>query len=176
MARFSRKNKLSGLARSEGWRIALALTVLTATLLGAWMAWQPQRSHEQSEQALALLEQRELSQAFAAADRAETIDPLSSEPLYTKSTIENAAGRPEASLRLLEQATRENPQDPETWLRLADFQLHRLEQPTAALMSLDAALFLDPRSRAARNFFFEARAAQRIQRTARRNRRAGRAG
>ena len=53
------------------------------------------------------------------------------------------------------------PGDPQTWLRLASFQLGTLEQPRQALRTVAGVLYLDPFSKAGRDLYLEARAASR---------------
>jgi hypothetical protein len=154
----SRRERMTLLVRRDGWRLALALAVLVATMISAWAAWQPQRSDAASERALSLVEARLLPEALAEARAAREIDPLASKPLFVEATVEDAAGRPREAQRLLEQAVKENPADPQTWLRLGDYQLHTLRRPREALETLRGALFLDPRGRTARAYFLEARA------------------
>ena len=48
------------------------------------------------------------------------------------------------------------PSNPETWLRLADFELNALNRPSAAVRHLSAALYLDPRSTTALQSFLDA--------------------
>ena len=154
----SRRERMTLLARRDGWRLVLALGVLVATMISMWAAWQPQRSDAASERALTLVEARLLPEALAEARSAREIDPLASKPLFVEATVEDAAGRPREALRLLERAIKENPADPQAWLRLGDYQLHTLGRPREALETLRGALFLDPRGRTARTYFLEARA------------------
>ncbi len=53
------------------------------------------------------------------------------------------------------------PGDPETWYRLAAFQLGTLDEPDEAAQTIRGALYLDPHSLSARQLFLEARASQR---------------
>lgn len=154
----TRRERMTLLLRRDGWRLVLALAVLVTTMIFAWTAWQPQRSDAASERALSLVEARLLPEARAEARAAREINPLASKPLFVEATVEDAAGRPREAQRLLEQAVRENPADPQAWLRLGDYQLHTLRRPREALETLRGALFLDPRGRTARAYFLEARA------------------
>ncbi|HEV3379348.1 MAG TPA: hypothetical protein VG126_18890, partial [Thermoleophilaceae bacterium] len=61
----------------------------------------------------------------------------------------------------LEQAVLKFPGDPETWYRLAAFQLGTLDEPAKAAQTVRGALYLDPHSQAARQLFLEARASAR---------------
>lgn len=98
-----------------------------------------------------------MPEAAATAERASQIDPLSTKPLFTRATVADASGNPEQAERLLQQAVREQPADPRTWLRLGDFQLHVRNRPEVALETLSGAIYLDPQSRAARSYWLEAR-------------------
>ena len=69
-----------------------------------------------------------------------------------------AAGREGVARRILERTVREFPGDPQTWLHLAEFELHHGE-PLRALEVVRGALYLDPFSKAARRVREEARAA-----------------
>ena len=53
------------------------------------------------------------------------------------------------------------PGDPETWYRLAAFQLGTLDEPAEAAETIRGALYLDPHSLSARQLFLEARASER---------------
>jgi cytochrome c-type biogenesis protein CcmH/NrfG len=46
----------------------------------------------------------------------------------------------------LEEAVRLQPANPETWQRLAEFELDILDRPQVALTAIRPALYLDPRS------------------------------
>ena len=50
------------------------------------------------------------------------------------------------------------PGDPQTWLRLASFQLGTLDRPEDALETVRGVLFLDPLSRPGGQLFLAARA------------------
>jgi predicted TPR repeat methyltransferase len=72
-------------------------------------------------------------------------------------SVEAAAGNKKAALGTLEEAALEFPGDPQTWLRLAGFQLSSLDQPDKALATLGAALYLDPHSKVGQALFLQAR-------------------
>jgi hypothetical protein len=55
------------------------------------------------------------------------------------------------------------PGDPQTWYRLAAFELGTRDEPEQALRTIQGALYLDPHSPAARQLFLNARARQREQ-------------
>ena len=59
---------------------------------------------------------------------------------------------------MLVRAVRRQPSNPDTWLRLADFEVSR--DPKAALRAVGAALYLDPRSPEGQRLFLQAARAQ----------------
>lgn len=125
--------------------IAAAAIVITA-LLSAWAVWQPQRSAAAVERTITLSDGGKQAEAIAQANHARDIDPYSAEPLYAKATALTGAGRPIEAYRVLEQAVAEHPRDPDTWLRLSQFELTELDLPTRALESANAAFAIDPKS------------------------------
>ena len=129
----------------DRWRAAAAAGALAIALVVAWAAWQPLRSLNASNDGLAALERNDLAAARADAEKARRRDPLALDPLTVLAIVETRQGHKEAALRTLEREVQVQPANNETWLRLADFQLNRLNDPKAALRSLRAALYLDPR-------------------------------
>jgi predicted Zn-dependent protease len=118
---------------------------LAIAALGMWVTWQPQRSVNASNDALQAVEANRVPEARADVARARSADPLSTTPLYVGATVENAAGNTEGARRLHEVAVRRQPADPETWLRLAQFELDQ-GNGRAALRAIGPALYLNPRS------------------------------
>jgi tetratricopeptide (TPR) repeat protein len=127
-------------------RAAIAAAVLVLALVCAWMVWQPLRSDQVGQDAIASLDDGNTAAARAQAQQARDRNPLSVDPLFELSTIETAAGRKFAARGALERAVRLQPANPETWQRLAEFDLDILERPDAALTAIRPALYLDPRS------------------------------
>jgi tetratricopeptide (TPR) repeat protein len=139
-------------------RLVLAAGFLLCTLLAAWAVWQPERSNRKTDEAVELQGQGRLNDAFAAAKDAQAIDPLTPRPLLVEASIEWQGGYQRQAIATLQEAVREYPGEAKTWLRLADFQLNRLNRPHDALSTLQGALYLDPRSREVQEAFFAARA------------------
>jgi O-Antigen ligase len=148
-------------------RLLAAAGVLVAALLVAWAIWQPEAADRKTEDAFALADAGELDAAIEAAGDATEADPLSADPLLVQAAIETQAGRETAAGDTLEEAVLKFPGDPNTWLRLAAFQLGTLDNPAEAAETVRGALFLDPHSPPARNLFLEARAREREQERAR---------
>jgi tetratricopeptide (TPR) repeat protein len=137
-------------------RALVAAGAIGTALIVAWSVWQPLRSVNAQDDALAALEAQNIPKAHADALAAEDRNPLSPEPLYVLSTVEQAAGRNSKALDALEEAVHLQPSNPETWRRLAEFELYSLNRPTAALRHLSAALYLDPRSATALQSYLDA--------------------
>jgi cytochrome c-type biogenesis protein CcmH/NrfG len=77
--------------------------------------------------------------------QARDANPLSVEPLFELSVVEQKAGRNAAARGALEEAVRLQPENAKTWLRLAELELYVLERPQVALDAIRPALYLDPR-------------------------------
>jgi O-antigen ligase len=144
--------------RPSGGRIGAAVvTLLTAGLL-AWAIWQPEASDRATNDALALADERRFDQAIEKTTEARDINPLTPDPLLVRAAIDTQAGREEDAGRSLERAVIEFPGDPQTWYRLAAFQLGTLDAPEQALETLKGLLYIDPQSRSGRELFLSARA------------------
>jgi O-Antigen ligase len=130
-------------ARPSRLRGVVAGAVIIAALLAAWSEWQPQRSEEARDEALALLA-RDPHRARAAAERAISLDPLSAEALFTLANVQNVAGQTGLARATLARAARLQPSNPQTWLELGRFDLSN--SPKAALAELQAAIYLNPES------------------------------
>jgi len=117
----------------------LALTALA--LLGAWVIWQPLRSADAGQAAIAALTRGDTGAAIADARTAAARNPVSVQPLRELSAIDTAAGDPAGARAELERAISVQPQNAVTWQALGEFDLER-HQPQRALASLQVALRL----------------------------------
>lgn len=133
--------------------LALAAGVIAFALVAAWTQWQPQRSVEASEEALALLT-RSPRAALSAAQGAVDRDPLSAPALFTLAAVQRASGQPTLGRSTLQKAVRLQPSNPQTWLELGLYD--RRTQPQAARQELRAAVYLDPQSIPVQNAYVEA--------------------
>jgi O-antigen ligase len=144
-----------GPMRTDLRSVAVACAAVTAALLAAWAQWQPQRSMDASQRALALLSgnpRAAQDSAHAAADR----DPLSAQALFTLSTVQQATGQPALARATLQRAVRLQPSNPQTWLALGEYDLSsgRASGPSSAadggagsaLSEISAAIYLNPQS------------------------------
>jgi hypothetical protein len=144
-------------------RLLAASAVLLAALLTAWAIWQPLAADRQTTDALELAEDGDVDGAVAKARDAADTNPLTAEPLLVEAAISAQAGREAEAEAALEDAVLKFPGDPETWTRLAAFQLGTLGEPADAAETIRGALYLDPHSVTARQLFLEARASEREQ-------------
>jgi O-antigen ligase len=125
-------------------RIGVATAAVIAALLAAWSQWQPQRSVDASQEALALLAADHPRGALMKAQTGVSRDPLSAQALFTLSTVQQAAGESALAKATLQRAVRLQPSNPQTWLALARYDLS--SDPAAALKELQAAIYLNPES------------------------------
>ncbi|MCP9484426.1 MAG: O-antigen ligase family protein [Gaiellaceae bacterium MAG52_C11] len=84
--------------------------------------------------------------AAAAARRARMLDPLSIEPSLKLAGVETRRDRPEAARRAYAQAIRSQPENPDTWYALGNFEFS-LDDLCNAYVHLNEAYTLDPASR-----------------------------
>jgi tetratricopeptide (TPR) repeat protein len=138
-------------------RIAAAVAVGITALLCAWTIWQPEASDRASNRAVDLIDAGKLGQARAEAKDAHDANPLSPRPYILGASVEAAAGHKQVALDTLEEAVLKFPGDPQTWLRLAGFQLSTLDEPDQSLKTLGVALYLDPHSKIGAALFLQAR-------------------
>jgi hypothetical protein len=134
-------------------RIGIVVAVVAGVLLAAWTEWQPQRSVDASERALALLP-RDPVAARAAAQAGVDRDPLSAQALFTLSAVEHATGESALARATLQKAVRLQPSNPQTWLTLGQYDM--TSNPREAVSELRAAVYLDPESVPIQNAYVEA--------------------
>ncbi|HET8819916.1 MAG TPA: tetratricopeptide repeat protein [Thermoleophilaceae bacterium] len=144
-------------------RLPAAFATIAAALLLVWAIWQPEASDRATNEALALTDEGKFERAIAKTEDARDINPLTPDPLLVRAAAETKAGREDDARESLEKAVLSFPGDPQTWYRLAAFQLGTLDAPEQALETLDAVLYLDPHSRQAGELFLGARARLREQ-------------
>jgi hypothetical protein len=129
-------------------RAGVAAAVVIGALLAAWAQWQPQRSVDASNDALALVA-HDPAAALAAAHTAISRDPLSAEALLTLAAVQEGAGQSAAAATTYERAVHLQPSNFHTWQALGEYDL-RTGQPRAALQALQATVYLNPEAVAPR--------------------------
>ena len=145
--------------RPDARRIVAAVAAVITALLLAWAIWQPEASDRATNDALALLDEKKFDQALAKTQDAEDLNPLTPDPLLVRAAIDTAANREDDAQTSLERAVILFPGDPQTWYRLAAFQLGTLDAPEQAMETVRGALYLDPHSKAASQLFLDSRGA-----------------
>jgi O-Antigen ligase len=137
-----RRLRLPYLGEVDPLRMGIAVTVVVAALLAAWAQWQPQRSTDASQEALALSASNPKA-ARSAAENAVAYDPVSAEALFTLSTIQQHAGQTALARATLVRAVHLQPSNPQTWKALGEYDLRTGNYP-AALNELRATVYLNP--------------------------------
>jgi hypothetical protein len=122
------------------------VAIIAVAVFAAWSALQPVRSVHAQAAAFDRVDKGQLDAAASIAQIAHDRNPLSVEPLFDLSAIEQARGRTQPAVRALERAVDLEPANPETWRRLGRMRLTVLKDPKGALSAFRAALYLDPRS------------------------------
>jgi O-Antigen ligase len=140
-------------------RMSGAVAAIAVALVAAWAVSGPQRSATAGQDALALLDRGNVDGARAKVADARDANPLSVEPLFELSVVEQKAGREAAARAALEEAVRLQPDNPKTWLRLSQLELYVLDRPQVALDAIRPALYLDPRDAETIDTFVTARRA-----------------
>jgi len=145
--------------RRPSWgRIAAGVAAVATAALIAWAVWQPEASDRATNEALALADKKKFDAAVERTQDAEDINPLTPDPLLVRASIDTQANRIRAAEHSLQQAVISFPGDPQTWYRLAAFQLGTLDAPEEAAKTIRGALYLDPHSGPASQLFLNARA------------------
>jgi hypothetical protein len=120
----------------------VAVFIVTAAALAAWVIWQPLRSADADAAATTAALRGDTGAAIADARTAAASDPVSVDPLWELAAIYTALGNTEAAHRELTEATARQPSYPVTWEQLAQFdrQHHRAGE---AIRAARRALMLD---------------------------------
>jgi O-Antigen ligase len=137
-----RRLQLPYLGDVDPLRMGIAVAVMVGALLAAWAQWQPQRSADASQEALALSASNPLA-ARSAARAAVAYDPVSAEALFTLSTIQQHSGQTALARATLVRAVHLQPSNPQTWQTLGEYDLLG-GNPKAAMSELRAAVYLNP--------------------------------
>jgi tetratricopeptide (TPR) repeat protein len=123
-----------------------AALVLVIAVAAAWTAFQPVRAVHAGDQAFDRLDRGQPDAAASIATIATKRNPLSVDPLFELSAIEQARGRTDEARDALERAVRLQPASPEAWRRLGELRLDALNDPKGALSAFQAAYYLDPKN------------------------------
>ena len=122
-------------------------TVITAASAAAaiWIVLAPALSNRAVDRAIRQVDANQLDAAASSARWAQRLNPLSPEPLITRATVAGAAGKTKDADTLYLEATRLQPENPDTWFQLAIFRFVAGDL-CGAYYAFNAAYTLDPKS------------------------------
>jgi hypothetical protein len=126
-------------------KFAIARAVLIA-VVGLWIAWavyQPVRAERKIRDGVAIAESNPVK-ALKLGQEAREIDPTSDEAAFLIATAQSNGGRQNEADATLLAVANEQPANPETWRRLAEFRLNTLHKPLAAIEALRPLLYTSP--------------------------------
>ena len=121
---------------------AAVLAIVAVTLLCVWQMWQPLRSADALSASTAALVRGDRATAIADARTAARVDPAAVDPLWQLAELDSGGGDQAAARREYLRAVGRQPENPQTWLALGEYELGR-GQPGLALGPLQRALLLD---------------------------------
>jgi hypothetical protein len=125
---------------------AAAALVVVLALAAAWTAFQPVRAVHAGDAAFDRLDQGQPLAAAETAQIATERNPLSADPLFELSAVDQARGDLKGAQAALERAVRIEPATAEAWRLLGELRLNALNDPQGAVRALQAAYYLDPHS------------------------------
>ena len=126
---------------------ATGMTALAAALAAsALVVVLPALAERQVDRSLAEIDAGRIAAAVDAADRARLLDPLSRDALDALATAADAAGDEAGAVAWYEEATRLQPENPDTWYALGLYHVLATRDLCAAYFALNASHTLDPSS------------------------------
>ncbi len=123
-------------------RAAMMVAVVALAVACGWAVWQPLRSQNADAAAVSAFAAGHTGAAIGDARAAATADPVAIDPLLQLSALYTATGDPQAARQQLLEAVRRQPENPQAWLALGQFEL-QAHRPRAALPALERARALD---------------------------------
>jgi hypothetical protein len=124
---------------------AIVVTLAALALIAGWFIWQPLRAADADASAISAMLAGHGRAALADARTAVASNPVSVDALSELSAVYVGLGDLPAARAELVKATTVQPDNPATWVALAQFDLARGE-PALAPRSLERARRLNPRS------------------------------
>jgi hypothetical protein len=142
-------------------RLATVATLFAAAIFFAWTIWQPSRSADADQAALAALAAGNTNLALRDARISSSRDPVSVEPLWNMAAIYGAVGQEGLAHAALVRAVRLQPANPATWQQLGEYDL-LAGQAAEASAVLQAALYLAPNDAETQSAVAQARSALQV--------------
>lgn len=124
-------------------RIARTIAISIVGLAVAFAVYQPVRAQMKINDGLDQVASQPAVSLKLGQD-AHGIDPTSDEAFFLMSAAQINLDRPKAADATLMQVATEQPGNPETWLRLAEFRLNILKDPAGAIGALIPLLYQSP--------------------------------
>ncbi len=140
-------------------RATLAAGIVAIGIATMLSIYRPARAIQRVEAGYILAAHGHPYRAMAAGRDANDLDHLADEPFYLIADAQSILGRNTDAEKTLETIAARQPANPDTWLHLAEFRLHVLDNPEGALDALEPALYLSPNSEHGRALYDEANAA-----------------
>lgn len=138
----------TGRRRSEGRAGVGGLMALAAVAAAAVVSLVlPELAERDAGRAVTSADAGRVEEAVEAADRARRLDPLSIDPLNARAIAADAEGDEAAAVAWYEEATRSQPENPDTWYELGLYHAIATGDQCAAYQALNASYTLDPKSR-----------------------------
>jgi hypothetical protein len=123
-------------------RWAAVVLILAVAILISWEVWQPLRAASADAASLSAYARGDVRGALADARTAADADPVAVEPLWQLGVILNALGEPAAAEREYLEAVQRQPDNAQTWIALAQFDL-QTHRPARALVAFRRGEALD---------------------------------
>lgn len=117
---------------------AAAVGIVAVALVCVWAIWQPLRASDATAAAVSAFGRGDTNSAIADATHAAAEDPVSVDPLFQLAAIYTATRETRAARTELLRAVARQPENPQTWLMLGEFDLGE-RHPRVALRSLERA-------------------------------------
>lgn len=140
-------------------RIARAVAISVVGIALAFAVYQPVRAQDKIDAGIDLVESNP-RKALTLGREAHDLDPTSDEAFFLTSTALNNLGQRKAADQVLMNVATEQPGNPETWLRLAEFRLNVLDDPAGAISALIPLLYQSPNNERGNLLLVEAKDAR----------------
>lgn len=140
-------------------RVARAVAISIVGIAVAFAIYQPVRAQYKIDAGLDKVESNPRA-ALAYGREAHDLDPTSAEAFFLTSAALNNLNQPNAADQVLTNAATQQPGNPETWLRLAEFRLNVLDRPGRAISALVPLLYQSPNNERGNQLLVEAKEAR----------------
>jgi hypothetical protein len=141
-------------------RIVRAAGIALVGLAVAYAVYQPARAQRAVDHGYSQLADGQAQQALQTGEDAHNMDPASVNPYFLIATAQNNLGRRAAADRTLSAVAGQQPGNPDTWLRLADYRLNTEQDAGGAINALRPLLYFSPNNERGNALLIQAKAAR----------------